>query len=66
MLHESTAQVSVRMTNGLSETKKVNNVTHGCAQQLLGEAISGVNVSQECLLHFWEAKEAESVTGHET
>ena len=60
------AQLSLRMPNGLSEANKGNNVSHRGAQQHPRETKSGINVSQECRMHSWETKEAESVTERET
>ncbi len=62
MPSKSAARGSVSMQNDLSVAGKENNVSCGCALQHPRATKSGENVSQECILHFWEAKEAESVT----
>ena len=58
---KSAEEVFVRVPDRLSEvTKEIMSPMN--AQQHPRETKSGGNVSQECRLHSWGAKEAESVT----
>ena len=62
---KSAEEVFVRVPDRLSEvTKEIMSPMN--AQQHPRETKSGGNVSQECRLHSWGAKEAESVTERET